>query len=104
MNYFGRISVNEKNLAELQLLKRGNIFKNCFFTVLLLLFVNLSLLKLDIKILNSESAMLLFMQIPITLFCIEMILYDIYPVGENRMRLLYVGYGGRYCFCNFSGQ
>lgn len=83
----------KKNLDELQLLKRGNIFKHCFFTLLILMFVNLSLLKLEIKILSPENTMILFMQVSVTLFCVKMILNDIYPISENRMRTLYAVYG-----------
>lgn len=82
-----------KKLDELELIKRGNIFKHCLFTVIGLLLINVTLLELDIIFMSQRNIMLCIIMFIVSLFCSEMILNDIYPIGEKRQRFIYVFFG-----------
>lgn len=82
-----------KKLDELQLIKRGNIFKHCLFTVIGLLLINVTLLEFDFAIMSQINMLLCIIQFTISLFCIEMIINEIYPIGEKRMRVIYCFFG-----------
>ena len=78
-----------KNLDELQYIKRGRIFKHCLFTIIGLLLVYIALLQVDIVLTDHQTALLLIIIFVVSLFCIEMIFYDIYPLSESRQKYLY---------------
>jgi hypothetical protein len=78
-----------KNLDELQLIKRGNVFKHCLFTVIGLLLFYVLTLELDIVFMSQRNALILIILSVVALFCIEMICYDIYPLSEKRQKFLY---------------
>jgi hypothetical protein len=78
-----------KNLDELQLIKRGNVFKHCLFTVIGLLMLYVMALELDIVFMSQRNALVLIILFVVSLFCIEMICCDIYPLSEKRQKFLY---------------
>lgn len=79
-----------KRLDELELIKRGRVFKHCFFILIILLTINMYLIKLDIEIMSQDNMMLCIIFFIISLFCVMMISYDIYPIGEKRLRVMYL--------------
>ena len=78
-----------KKLDKLQLIKRGNIFKHCLLTVIVLLLLYALLLQFEISLLQHQIALILIIIFTISQFCVEMILCDIYPLTEKRQRFLY---------------
>jgi predicted acyltransferase len=78
-----------KKLDELQYIKRGNIFKHCLFTVIGLLLLYYTVLGFDIVIMSQRNAILLIIIFTVSLFCIEMIWNEIYPISEKRQKFLY---------------
>ena len=82
-----------KKLDELQIIKRGNIFKHCLFTIIGLLLLYLILLESDIVLMSQRNAITLIILIVVSMFCIEMICCDIYPLSEKRQRFIYLFMG-----------
>ena len=82
-----------KKLDELQIIKRGNIFKHCLFTIIGLLLLYLILLESDIVLMSQRNAITLIILIVISMFCVEMICYGIYPLSEKRQRFIYLFMG-----------
>ena len=79
-----------KKLDELQYIKRGNIFKHCLFTIIGLLLIYLTLLEFNIVFMNQHSALILIIVFIVSLFSIEMVCYEIYPLSEKRQKFLYI--------------
>jgi len=79
-----------KKLDELQYIKRGNIFKHCLLTIIGLLLIYLVLTESDIILMSQRSAIALIILFIVSMFCVEMIYYDIYPLSEKRQWLLYL--------------
>ena len=82
-----------KKLDELEIIKRGNIFKHSYFVTIGLLLLYYLSLTLDIIFISQQNALLLIIFFIVSLFCIEMILHDIYPLTEKRQRFIYVFLG-----------
>jgi len=82
-----------KKLDELQIIKRGNIFKHCLFTIIGLLLLYLLSLESDIVLMSQRNAIALIILIIVSMFCIEMICYGIYPLSEKRQRFIYLFMG-----------
>jgi len=78
-----------KKLDELQIIKRGNIFKHCFFTVLVLLMLYAAMLQLGVVLVQHQTGLILVALFSVSQFIIEMNLCDIYPLSEKRQRFLY---------------
>lgn len=85
-----------KKLDELQYIKRGNVFKHCLFTIVIMLLAYVSILELDIIIISQRNALMLIVLFIVSLFCIEMICYEIYPLSEKRQKFIY-------CFAGLFG-
>jgi uncharacterized membrane protein YuzA (DUF378 family) len=79
-----------KKLDELQYIKRGNIFKHCLFTIIGLLLIYVVSLESGVVITSQRNALIMIILFVVSLFCIEMICYDIYPLSEKRQRILYI--------------
>ena len=79
-----------KKLDELQYIKRGNVFKHCLFTTICLLLINIALLEFDIAIASQRSTLVLIVLFVVSLLCIEMIYFEIYPLSEKRQKFLYI--------------
>ena len=77
-----------KKLDELQLLKRGNIFKHGMFWLIGLLLLNTLLYSQGIEWASGKWAELTIILFTIVLCSIEFILYDIYPLTENKQKHL----------------
>lgn len=77
-----------KKLDELQLLKRGNIFKHGMFFLIGLLLLNTLLYSQGIEWASGKWAELTIILFTIVLCSIEFILYDIYPLTENKQKHL----------------
>lgn len=77
-----------KKLDELQLLKRGNIFKHGMFCLIGLLLLNTLLYSQGIEWASGQWAELTIILFTIVLCSIEFILYDIYPLTENKQKHL----------------
>ena len=77
-----------KKLDELQLLKRGNIFKHGMFCLIGLLLLNTLLYSQGIEWASGKWAELTIILFTIVLCSIESILYDIYPLTENKQKHL----------------
>ena len=77
-----------KKLDELQLLKRGNIFKHGMFYLIGLLLLNTLLYSQGIEWASGKWAELTIILFTIVLCSIEFILYDIYPLTENMQKHL----------------
>lgn len=77
-----------KKLDELQLLKRGNIFKHGMFCLIGLLLLNTLLYSQGIEWASGKWAELTIILFTIVLCSIEFILYDIYPLTENMQKHL----------------
>ncbi len=77
-----------KKLDELQLLKRGNVFKHGLFILGGLVLFNAFLENNNIFVLNSKWSAQLIVLVTVAICGIEMICYDIYPLTENRQKLL----------------
>ena len=77
-----------KKLDELQLLKRGNIFKHGMFFLIGLLLLNTLLYSQGIEWTSGKWAELTIILFTIVLCSIEFILYDIYPLTENKQKHL----------------
>ena len=77
-----------KKLDELQLLKRGNIFKHGMFCLIGLLLLNTLLYSQGIEWASGKWAELTIILFTIVLCSIEFILYDIYPLTENKQKHL----------------
>lgn len=79
-----------KKLDELEYIKRGNIFKHCLFTIIGLLLVYIVLLESDIIFISQRNVLIFIIMFIVSLFCIEMICYDIHPLSEKRQKFLYI--------------
>ena len=77
-----------KKLDELQLLKRGNIFKHGMFCLIGLLLLNTLLYSQGIEWASGKWAELTIILFTIVLCSIEFILDDIYPLTENKQKHL----------------
>ena len=77
-----------KKLDELQLLKRGNIFKHGMFCLIGLLLLNTALYSQGIEWASGKWAELTIILFTIVLCSIEFIFYDIYPLTENKQKHL----------------
>lgn len=79
----------KRQLDERQLLIRGNIFKHGLFIILMLIFCN-SMLEthFDFAWATDSWSELTIILFTITVCFIEFIYYDIYPLTENRQKLL----------------
>lgn len=77
-----------KKLDELQLLKRGNVFKHGLFILGGLTLLNAFLENNNIFVLNEAWSAPLIVLITVAVCSIEMIFYDIYPLTEKRQRYL----------------
>ena len=77
-----------KKLDELQLLKRGNIFKHGMICLIGLLLLNTLLYSQGIEWASGKWAELTIILFTIVLCSIEFILYDIYPLTENKQKHL----------------
>ena len=77
-----------KKLDELQLLKRGNIFKHGMFFLIGLLLLNTLLYSQGIEWTSGKWAELTIILFTIVLCSIKFILYDIYPLTENKQKHL----------------
>ena len=77
-----------KKSDELQLLKRGNIFKHGMFCLIGLLLLNTLLYSQGIEWASGKWAELTIILFTIVLCSIEFILYDIYPLTENKQKHL----------------
>lgn len=82
-----------KKLDELQYIKRGNIFKHCFFTIIGLLMLHILATELGIVFTSQQNTLLLMVFFILSLFCIEMIYHGIYPLSEKRQKFLYMVMG-----------
>ncbi|WP_040951391.1 hypothetical protein [Gorillibacterium massiliense] len=79
-----------KKLDELQMLKRGNVFKHGLFLMGGLTLLNACLENNDIFILPDKWSALFIVLVTIAVCGIEMIIYEIYPLLEKRQkRLIY---------------
>lgn len=76
------------NLDELQLLKRGNIFKHGLFSLFGLLLVNALLYSCGIDWASGKWAELTIILFTVVLCGIEFICYDIYPLTEKRQKFI----------------
>lgn len=74
------------HLDELQLLKRGNVFKHGFFCLTGLLLVNALLYSYGIEWVSGKWAELTIVLFVIVLCSVEFICYDIYPLTEKRQK------------------
>ena len=77
-----------KKLDELQLLKIGNIFKHGMVCLIGLLLLNTLLYSQGIEWASGKWAELTIILFTIVLCSIEFILYDIYPLTENKQKHL----------------
>lgn len=75
-----------KKLDELQLLKRGNIFKHGLFLLVGLLLANTLLYSYGIEWAAGKWAELTIILFVMVLCSIEFICYDIYPLSEKRQK------------------
>lgn len=81
------------NLDELQLLKRGNIFKHGLFTLIGFLLINAMVHSCGITWAKEKREELTIILFVVTIIIIECICYDIYPLTENKQKY----------FINFAG-
>lgn len=79
---------NLGHLDELQLLKRGNVFKHGLFSLIGLLLVNALLYSCGIKWTEGKWAELTIILFVVILCIIEFICYDIYPLTERKQKNL----------------
>lgn len=79
---------NIKKLDELQLLKRGNIFKHGLFLLIGLLLFNAFLYSYGIKWTSGKWDELTIVLFVIVWCSLEFIIYDIYPFSEKRQKYL----------------
>ena len=77
-----------KNLDELQLLKRGNVFKHGLFCLIGLLLLNALLYSQGIEWASGKWAELTIVLFTVVLCSIEFIFYDIYPLTEGKQKHL----------------
>lgn len=84
------------HLDELQLLKRGNVFKHGLFSLAGLLLLNALLYSCGIEWASGKWAELSLILFTVVLCSIEFIYYDIYPLTEKRQKALIV-------FCGLFG-
>jgi uncharacterized membrane protein len=78
-----------KHLDELQLLKRGDVFKHGLFSLAGLLLLNALLYSAGIEWAPGKWAELTILLFTIMLVSIEFIFYGIFPLSEKRQRFLY---------------
>ncbi len=74
------------HLDELQLLKRGDVFKHGFLSLTGLLLVNALLYSYGIEWTSGKWAELTIILFVIVLCSVEFIYYDIYPLTEKRQK------------------
>ncbi len=79
---------NLEYLDELQLLKRGNVFKHGLLTLIGLLLFNIGLSVNGFDWAQGKWAELSIILFTVILCSIELIYYDIYPLTENRQKHL----------------
>jgi hypothetical protein len=84
------------HLDELQLLKRGNVFKHGMFSLAGLLLLNAVLYSCGIEWASVKWAELTIILFTVVLCSIEFICHDIYPLTEKRQKGLIV-------FCGLFG-
>lgn len=77
-----------KHLDELQLLKRGNVFKHGLFFLVGLLLVNNLLFSYGIEWTSGKWAELTIILFVVVVCSIEFIYYDIYPLTEKKQKYL----------------
>jgi len=77
-----------KKLDELQLLKRGNVFKHGLFLLGGLVLLNSFLANSNIILINEKWSSTLMVLVTVAVCGIEMIYYDIYPLTEKRQKFL----------------
>ncbi|TDW11820.1 hypothetical protein EDD63_1527 [Breznakia blatticola] len=77
-----------KHLDELQLLKRGNVFKHGLFSLVGLLLINALLYSCGIEWASGKWAELTIILLVVVLCSIEFIYYDIYPLTERKQKYL----------------
>ncbi len=75
-----------KQLDELELLKRGNVFKHGLFALGGLLLANTLLYSLGIEWASGKWAELTILLFVVALCSIELICYGIYPLTEKRQK------------------
>ena len=76
-----------KKLDELQLLKRGNVFKHGLLILGGLVLLNSFLANNNIFVINEKWSASLIVLVTVAICGIEMICYDIYPLTEKRQKL-----------------
>lgn len=76
-----------KHLDELQLLKRGNVFKHGLFFLVGLLLVNNLLFSYGIEWASGKWAELTIILFVVVVCSIEFIYYDIYPLTEKSKNI-----------------
>lgn len=74
------------NLDELQLLKRGNVFKHGLFSLVGMLLINSLLYSCGIEWASGKWAELTIILFVIALCSIEFIVHDIYPFTEKKQK------------------
>jgi hypothetical protein len=84
------------HLDELQLLKRGNVFKHGLFSLVGLLLLNALLYSCGIEWASGKWAELSIIMITVAICSIEFICHDIYPLTEKRQK-------GLIAFCGLFG-
>ncbi len=77
-----------KHLDELQLVKRGNVYKRCLFVLVSLLLLNTILYSFGIEWAEGRWPELTIIIFVIVLCHIEFIYYEIYPLSENMQKFL----------------
>lgn len=77
-----------KNLDELQLLKRGNVFKHGLFFLTGLLLVNALLYSWGIEWATGKWAEMTIILFVVVLCSIEFIYYDIYPLTKKKQKYM----------------
>ncbi|MCL1918305.1 MAG: hypothetical protein FWG14_08320 [Peptococcaceae bacterium] len=87
------IMIKTRNLDELQLLKRGNVFKHGLSILVGLLLVNALLYSCGIDWASGKWAELTIILFTVVFCNIEFICYDIYPLTERRQRFLFYFFG-----------
>ena len=77
-----------KKLDELQLLRRGNVFKHGLFMLGGLVLLNAYLENSNLFVINERWSAPLIVLFTVAVCGIEMIWYDIYPITEKRQKRL----------------
>ncbi|MGX8833301.1 hypothetical protein ACWG0P_03730 [Amedibacillus sp. YH-ame6] len=75
-----------EHLDELQLLKRGNVFKHGLFSLIGLLLINALLYSCGIQWAEGKWSELTIILFVVVLCIIEFVCYDIYPLTERKQK------------------